>query len=167
MHNSWDILCCAHNFFIVGTVYSTVICTEFKRCIICKFCMLRVPCAIIIQQFVPHSLVEAVLKLQDLNAWVWVNNVYVYSYTRGSCHLVAIAGTTILVPYHPWQIRVAHLKSRYQMTKSTGYLSSNKRQWFDYMRRYPFSSTSWGHQDDMPYYNFISLLPWEGLYISF
>ena len=50
-----------------------------------------------------------------------------YLPTNGLCGLVAITGTTILIPYHPCQIISTHLEIKVKYIKSTGG-SLNKQQ---------------------------------------
>ena len=67
------------------------------------------------------------------------------------CHAVTIVGTTIPVPYDPYQVNWTHY-IRYQKMKTIVIWSSNE-QWHDLMIGYQFNgSHNCGH-GGMPYYD--------------
>ena len=69
----------------------------------------------------------------------------------GHITLVATAGTIILVPYHEVKSLQLIWRSGTRRIHLRGARSSNELQWFDLMTGHQDSSSSNGHQVDMPY----------------
>ena len=63
--------------------------------------------------------------------------------------LVAIAGTIIMVTYHPSLVTATHLNG-YQSISSPGTQSSNQLQWLDW--KHQLGSLNNVHQDNMPHF---------------
>ena len=69
---------------------------------------------------------------------------------RGACHLVVIAVTTNLVPYHSCQSMAIYFEDHVPVDE-TDIIFSNELHWLDLMIGYLPNGSSNGHQGNMPY----------------